>query len=282
MCPVTGTATAVSGTAAAVGAGTATATAAAVGAGTAAAAGISATTLMMIQLGIGMATTVYGMYASTEATKRQYAYQARMTDANNLRYRQQWQQSADQVIMQNEYQGGLAEYQNKLLLVAAVDAEQGFGEEAAAVNMRVMEEEEAASQEMQDVERAAAERVGQALASSELSGLNLEAVLTDTWRQRSRYRNAVQTNLDITKRQAEREKEGLRAGTDRKINSFGLTPAAPTSVNFPSYSPVVFQEQPGYNLGGALGNLANIGLTSWSKWSTKVYDPKTKTHHYVI
>ncbi|MBU4566995.1 MAG: hypothetical protein KKE29_19940 [Proteobacteria bacterium] len=230
------------------------------------------TTLAAISIGTTVFTTGLSLASQYQQIAANYDYQVKMAHYRNSIYEQQMEQSLGNLKTQMAWQAASVNYQNKLYLENAEAANQAYIEEVAAVGQQQVEAGEAASQELEDIRRAAQERVGQALASNQFSGMNLDAVLADTYRQEARYRDAVLYNLDVGNRQRERSKESLRRGAESKINAFTFNTPQPAQMNFPTMAVSPIQQQT-LDWGSALGNIGNSVFGAFTNFATR--DPKT-------
>jgi hypothetical protein len=135
------------------------------------------------------------------------------------------------------------------------------------------EEEASTSFEIQKAQIEAQKAVGKILASSETSGLSLDALIADTYRQQAIYKDTMGYNQDVALGQLEREKTGLRQEAIRRINSYQMQTPTHQTITPPIYTPYVFQEQVAtpMNWGGILGTGLNTfaqtgGVQATTNW----------------
>jgi hypothetical protein len=90
------------------------------------------------------------------------------------------------------------------------------------INLRELQEKQAASQEIQAAERQTKTVLSSArLSASEagVSGVSVDALLNDIGAESSTYKQDVAENLSNTQAQLERQKQGVYAETQSRINS---------------------------------------------------------------
>jgi len=228
-----------------------------------------------------IATTVFttGLSLASQYQQIQAGYDAQVKQGEyrNKLYEQQMDQANDNLERQTAWQAGYVGYQDKLYLENADAATSAYVEEQAAVNQKISEADDVASQDLQDIRRSAQERVGQALASNQFSGMNLDAILGDTYRQEGRYKDAVMFNLESTRLQGSRQKDSLLTTAKNRINSFSFNTPQPAQVNYPTMQQSAITPQV-MNWGSALGNIGSSVFGAFSNFATK--DPKTGKYSF--
>jgi hypothetical protein len=102
-------------------------------------------------------------------------------------------------------------------------AEASFKQQAGQVRLRDQQEANAASQEqVANTKRAAAARATERVSAGEsgASGVSVDNLISDFYRQEAGYKDAVTQNLEMSQAQSTQDLLGLRAGaTDRAIAS---------------------------------------------------------------
>lgn len=133
---------------------------------------------------------------------------------------------------QEAYQQRQFEAREKERLENAENANKSFIEESAQLGIKQQQQQVVAAEEKQDVDIDRQKVAGEALASSQSSGLGLSNVLGDLFRQQGRYNSTIETQLKYDLDQGNNEVSGLRAKAIDRINS--VRPYIPQPVNRPS------------------------------------------------
>jgi|TARA_R110002124_G_C8967138_1_gene514670 hypothetical protein len=118
--------------------------------------------------------------------------------------------------------------------------------DARQLNLRQRQEEEAESQRGQDADIQSMKDVATArTASGEsgVSGLSVNALITDINRQNLFDDTKATSNLDATKAQIAEEKEGAKAGRQSRINSVPYPSFAATALQIGGSA---YESNPGY------------------------------------
>ncbi len=122
-------------------------------------------------------------------------------------------------------------------------ARESFDNQNKDVQARSREEDSAAAQAIRVNQQEAAKAKATArVASGEagVSGLSVDALLSDFNRQEDDYTNSILTNRDISRRQSQQALKGIRAGTESQLAASRFAP-----VRRPSYL------TPGLQIAGA-------------------------------
>lgn len=167
---------------------------------------------------LAMALTGLSIVTSAASGVVNYMGQARQA-ATQAAYQQQLVQSRDEQITEN----------NQL-------ANESFLQQARQVNYRLQEEDEKASQDIQQVQREAAQARATARVSAGeagVSGLSVENLFADFYRQEAAYRDSVRRNRQFGRLQAKEDIKGLRAQAQGRIAS--LRPYLPEPVVRPNF-----------------------------------------------
>ncbi len=148
--------------------------------------------------------------------------------------------------------------QNKAMDIAEESAKESFRQQASTVNLRLQQEQEAATNAKIENAKRAAEARGTARASAGqagVAGFSVDNLLADFYRQEAQYRSVTDTNLGYVQEQSRRDLEGLKSGTQSSINR------------------LVREPLPGY-LGAGL-RIGGAGLQTFDDYKTNT-DPNWK------
>lgn len=159
---------------------------------------------------------------------------------------------------QAKYQRQLAEQQNEYILQNAEAANAAYIEESAAQTIKMGQQQEAASEELQDLQRERLQAQGTAVATSEAAGLSYNLLMRDYLREEARYRNNVRRQLEWDWQEGSRLIAGYRSKAIDRANS--VQPYTPSPVSSPSL------------LGAGL-QIAGGAFDAYGKYTTK--DPNT-------
>lgn len=162
---------------------------------------------------------------------------------------------------QADYQTQLQEQQNDYIERNAVAARAAYIEEAAATNIRMGQQQEAASEELQQLSRDRLAAQGTAKATSESAGLSFDGLMRDFFREEGRYRNNVRRQLEWDTEEGARQISGLRAKAQGRSNS--VTPYTPQPVSSPS-------------LLGAFSGVAGTAIDAFTRYGDDHYTNKYK------
>jgi hypothetical protein len=112
--------------------------------------------------------------------------------------------------------------QNKATDIAQESARESFRQQASTTNLRLQQEQEAATNAKIENAKRAAEARGTARASAGqagVSGMSVDNLFADFYRQEAQYRFVTDSNLAAVQEQTARDLQGLKAGTQSRINS---------------------------------------------------------------
>lgn len=136
----------------------------------------------------------------------------------------QFIQSDQQASAQAAYENQKAQMQNDLMIQNAEMAQKAAVDEYDQENLKLAQEQEAKSQELQNIQKEKMEAMGAAIASG---NKNISALTADFERQEASYKEAVRRNFDLTQLQVDYEKKATQAETLSRINSVSPYIAAP-------------------------------------------------------
>lgn len=186
--------------------------------------GLTAGQIMAANIGLSLVSTMMNYAAQQQAASAQAAY---INQANN----------------------------------AAIDS---YYREAMAQNLRIQEEQEATSEDLQRLIIERKQKMGEYIASSQSAGLSFSNVLADYMRQEARYRDSAYRNLELKERQSQLNIEGMRAKTNSRINS-NMSTALP---------------QPSLFAAGL--DIAGSALSAYTAFSTPKYNDKNQKVYRII
>lgn len=162
---------------------------------------------------------------------------------------------------QADYQTQLQEQQNDYIERNALAARTAYIEEAAATNSRMGQQQEAASEELQQLSRERLNAQGTAKATSESAGLSFDGLMRDFFREEGKYRNNVRRQLEWDMDEGTRQISGLRAKAQGRSNS--VTPYTPQPVSSPS-------------LLVAFSDVAGTAIDAFTRYGDERYSDKYK------
>lgn len=186
--------------------------------------GLTVGQMMAANIGLSMVSTMMNYAAQQQAASAQAAY---INQANN----------------------------------AAIDS---YYRESMAQNLRIQEEQEATSEDLQNLIIERKQKMGEYIASSQSAGLSFSNVLADYMRQEARYRDSAYRNLELKERQSQLNIEGMRAKTNSRINS-NMSTALP---------------QPSLFAAGL--DIAGSTLSAYTTFSTPKYNDKNQKVYRII
>lgn len=186
--------------------------------------GLTAGQIMAANIGLSMVSTMMNYAAQQQAASAQAAY---INQANN----------------------------------AAIDS---YYRESMAQNLRIQEEQEATSEDLQNLMIERKQKMGEYIASSQSAGLSFSNVLADYMRQEAQYKDAANRNLELKERQSQLNIEGMRAQTNSRINS-NMSTALP---------------QPSLFAAGL--DIAGSTLSAYTTFSTPKYNDKNQKVYRII
>ena len=202
---------------------------------TAAASTITASQMFMYSLAIAAASTAANMVAQSE-------------QANAM----------------NSYQSEMADNYNKTAVKNAELANKDYIEQTAAESIALMQKQEAASQEVQRIQRERLEKQGTAVASSEAAGQSLQFLMDDYHRQEALYRDSLKHQLDMDKDAYGISVKGFRDTAKNRGTASGRY--IPKPVNFPNVGSMV----------GAALSIGSKGLGYYDQYKQPIYDQNGK------
>ncbi|WP_320174097.1 hypothetical protein [Maridesulfovibrio sp.] len=140
-----------------------------------------------------------------------------------------YMQGQEQANAQAEYQARLAKENQRAMLQNAEIANKTYVEQAAASNMELMQKQEAASEEVQDLHIEALQKAGTAMASSESAGLSFDSLMADFYRQEARYKDSILHGYEMDSVQNDMQIQGFRREAKNRGTSFQRYTPAPVS-----------------------------------------------------
>lgn len=186
--------------------------------------GLTAGQIMAANIGLSMISTMMNYATQQQAASAQAAY---INQANN----------------------------------AAIDS---YYRESMVQNLRIQEEQEATSEDLQNLMIERKQKMGEYIASSQSAGLSFSNVLADYMRQEAQYKDAANRNLELKERQSQLNIEGMRAQTNSRINS-NMSTALP---------------QPSLFAAGL--DIAGSTLSAYTTFSTPKYNDKNQKVYRII
>ena len=112
---------------------------------------------------------------------------------------------SEQAEAQNEYKQKRAEETRE-------NAMESFRQQTNQEQLRVVQEQESATQEQQKNMLKQRKAAGEALASSQSAGVNVESLMDDYMRAEGNYRSAMDQQLGYTRQQLRENIKGFRCG----------------------------------------------------------------------
>ena len=190
----------------------------------------------VVSAGLGIA----GSAASYSQAKQNASYQNAV--ANSQYQYQQMQASATRNFEQMRYdQQEALMAQNRLL------ADQAYSDEISQLNLRLMQEQEAAAQSKQQAAKAGMQQRGEVQASGRL-GNTVDNLIADYYRQQAQFDFATERNLAFTGAQIQEQKRGSAATRGSRLASQQpyikqpvLDPMRPLPQPKPSSTPFFLQ-----------------------------------------
>lgn len=211
-----------------------------------------AVTIGLITAGLGIAQGV----ASYQQAQQQTAYQNAQAQQNFTF--QQMQASAGRHFEQmRESQQNAVMQQNRYL------ADKAYGDEIAQLNLRLMQEQEAAAQRQQESAKQGMQLRGEVVASGR-TGASVDNLIADYYRQQAAFDYATQRNLAFTGAQTQQAKVASAATRGGRIAS--QQPYLPQPIVDP-IAPIM-QPEPSalpYIIGGASSALSGYQAYSQAK-----------------
>jgi hypothetical protein len=130
---------------------------------------------------------------------------------------------SEQAEAQNEYKQQRAEETHE-------NAMESYRQQTNQEQLRVVQEQESASQEQQKAMLKQRKAAGEALASSQSAGVNVESLMSDYLRAEGNYRSAIDQQLGYTKQQSRQNIQGFRADARSRIAAGKSAPTQGPSI----------------------------------------------------
>lgn len=134
---------------------------------------------------------------------------------------------------QKDYQEAQSEEYARAAKINQENANREFVESATAERIKQMQEMSAASEDIQQLQRERMEKQGQALASSESSGMALDALMADFYRSEAQKKSVIDQQLDMSGVSSEVTISGYKNRRDSRMSTQSKYIASP--VNQPNY-----------------------------------------------
>lgn len=191
-------------------------------------------TLGVVSAGLGIAQSV----SSYNQAKQNVAYQNQVAE-QNFQF-QQRQASAARSFEQMRY-----DQQEALIAQTRLLADRAYEDEISQLNLRLMQEQEAAAQQKQKAGREGLAARGEVTAAGRV-GNTVDNLIADYYRQQAQFDFATDRNLAFTTAQVQEQKRGSAATRGSRIASQQpyiqqpvLDPIAPIPQSNPSSTPYV-------------------------------------------
>ncbi|MHC1751060.1 virion core protein, T7 gp14 family [Humidesulfovibrio sp.] len=169
---------------------------------------------------------------------------------------------SEQASQTRDYQGKVAEEQNRILVATQQAANKEFVEGSAAQNLQLAQKEQSYSQDAQNVQAQREQRVGTALASSENAGLSLDALLGGFYRNEAQYKAGLAQQFGFDRVQRDINVESLQDKAENRTSSVGRYIPSPVSRPNPF---------------GAALQIGTGAFTNYYAWSDTKPDPNDPT-----
>lgn len=139
----------------------------------------------------------------------------------------------EQADAQKAYQEAQSEEYARAAKINQENANREFVESSTAERIKQMQERASAAEEEQRLQRERLEKQGKALASSETSGMALDALMADFYRSEAQKKSVIQQQLEMSGVGSETTIGGYQNRRDSRMNSQGKYITSP--VNQPNY-----------------------------------------------
>ncbi len=149
-----------------------------------------------------------------------------------IQYVGQQQQAESQA----QYQSALMQARNQEIQDNTAIANESFLQQTQQINLRQQQEDEKASQDIQQVQIEAAKARATARVSAGeagVSGLSVDSLLADYYRQEDVFRESVRRNRQLGRLQSREDIKGLKAQAEGRIAS--VRPYVPEPIVRPSF-----------------------------------------------
>jgi hypothetical protein len=161
----------------------------------------------VISAGLGIAQSA----ASYSQAKQQTAYSNAVADS-------QYQYQQMQASASRNFEQLRADQQEALMSQNRLLADKAYSDEISQLNLRLMQEQEAAAQAKQQSSKAGLQQRGTVEASGRL-GNTVDNLIADYYRQQAQYDYATERNLAFTGTQLQEQKRGSAATRGSRIAS---------------------------------------------------------------
>jgi hypothetical protein len=136
---------------------------------------------------------------------------------------------------QQAYQDALVQQRNQQIIENQRLAQEAYLQQSQQVNVRQQQEEEKAVQDTQSFQIEAMQARARArVASGEagVSGLSVDNLIADFYRQEDFYKQGIQRNVEFSRQQSQEDIKGLRSQTEGRYQT--IQPYLPEPVVRPS------------------------------------------------
>ena len=215
-------------------------------------------TLGVLSAGLGIAQSVASYQqaqenVNTANSQAEQAYRFQQTQASSARAFEQLKAQQQSAIME----------QNRYL------ADRAYESDISQLNLRLMQEQEAAAQKQREAGLAAQRGAGEIRATGRL-GMTVDNLIADYYRQQAAFDYATERNLAFTTSQTQMQKMGAAAQRGSRLASQQpyleqpiIDPIEPIYQSAPSSTPYILQGasaviggvQTGISTAGAIGKL---------------------------
>ena len=183
---------------------------------------------------------IAGTVASYQQAQQNVAYQNAVAE-QNYQFQSMQATAARGYEQTKKQQQDLVMQQNRFL------ADQAYQDEISQLNLRLMQEQFAASQKQQEAAKAGLQARGEVVASGRV-GSTIDNLIADYYRQQAAFDFATSQNLAFTGQQIQEQKRGAAATRGSRIASQQpyvkqpvLNPVKPIKQAAPSVTPYIIQ-----------------------------------------
>jgi hypothetical protein len=221
---------------------------------------------------VGAALSIGGTVASYSQAKQDTAFA-------NAQAQQAYQFQTMQVSAARNFEQMRADQQEALIQQNRMLAEKAYGDELSQLNLRLMQEQDAAAQRKQDANKQTMQARGEIQSSGRL-GNTIDNLIADVYRQQAAFDFATDRNLAFAGTQTQQEKRGAagryasRLGSQQPyIKQPHLDPMKPMMRSNPSALPYLLQGASGAISGFTSGYQTGKGIQDIGKNKPPVPPP---------
>jgi hypothetical protein len=213
-------------------------------------------TLGILSAGLGIGQAVAG----AQQAQQQVSFA-------NAQAQQQFTFQQMQASSARNFEQMKANQQEEMMRINRLMADNSYSDEIAQLNLRLMQEQAATSQQQQQNATAGAKARGEVLASGRL-GNTVDNLMADFYRQQAQFDYYSSQNLAFTGQQIQMEKQGVAAQRGSRIASQQayikqpvLDPLEPIYQSKPSMLPFILQGA------GAIASGVSTGVSTYGQMS---------------